>query len=140
MVYLFNRRALDRVARPWYARLHSRILELIFGRDTPIHILVELTGEYLFLDFWRGCTRIKALTRMPLPATMFYVVPVARPDYGPWQRQERLEVFWTILDLMRLLPDSARVVNCVQVTAQLLGIQERLRTPSDLVRALEARE
>jgi len=64
------------------------------------------------------------------------------PMIGPWMGQPhawQYDSVRSVLDVLGLLPRRCHVWNCVQATAHLIGLTDRVRTPRQLRRAIRTR-
>jgi hypothetical protein len=99
-----------------------------------VHCNVQV-DEWLY-----DCSRALGCQIFPLeliPARPTVTVEIrTRIDNCAFMAQLRFELGKSILHILGLLPRGIPVMNCVQATRELLGVEEEARTPRELLKVL----
>ena len=134
-VHFYSHTSYDWKRETCRTRAEFLIWRLLCGQYVHCNVQVD---EWLY-----DCCRAHGCQIFPLelaPATPALTVPVwATPYRMAFCVQEEFDVIKSLLHVTHLLPRRMAVMNCVQATRELLGVEEEARTPRDLLRVLTRR-
>lgn len=115
-------------------KLSLLVHRILLGRG-PLHCNIEKDG-YIYDCSWQSDCTTRPAAYDPFQPTSTVELLDAKVDLTWFREGRRFQIVRTLLDVLRLLPAGQRPINCVHATARAVGIEERCRTPRDLLEVL----
>ncbi len=111
------------------------IHRLLFGKG-PYHCHVVYGGMVYDCNLTHGCAIYREPYGEMVPTDQ--VSLLVKLDLSWFMESRRFQLVLSLLDLLGFVSAGVRPINCVQATAQVVGLGTRCRTPRDLLEVLRS--
>ncbi len=109
------------------------IHRVLLGKG-PYHCHVVHEGMIYDCNLTHGCAIYREPYGELVPTDQ--VALLAKLDLSWFMESRRFQLVLSLLDLLGFVSEVVRPINCVQATAQAVGVGGRCRTPRDLLEVL----
>ena len=109
------------------------IHRVLLGKG-PYHCHVVYEGMVYDCNLTHGCAIYREPYGELVPTAQ--VTLLAELDLSWFMESRRFQLVLSLFDLLGFVPAVVRPINCVQATAQAVGVETRCRTPRDLLEVL----